>query len=342
MPVTVSVIVPVYNVAHYVEAAIASVLAQSFADWEMILVDDGSTDGSAALCARHVNEKIRLLRQANAGVSAARNAGIAAAKGEYLAFLDADDQMEPAFLLQMTSLAKKTQAQLCICDHFFVRTEGDVRVSFTGQLPPLAQGRTELLQTLVHLMMRDSGCNSLWNKLLRRDIVAAQGLQMFPGKSIGEDRDFLLRYLRFCDRVAHCPQPLYRYFQREGSAVNSLRHDPADRILAQYRADLPLFRALGVPEEEIKRGCAQGVMRAVYQEIWRLPLEKERKTAHRQLRRLLRSEAAQFFWRRSWRALCTQFDGWFVGWLFVLIRLRWSWALERAIRWLSKPPFWKK
>ena len=100
MPSLISVVVPVYNSAPYLETCLRSLLAQTWQDWEAILVDDGSTDGSARLCDTWAKKepRLRVIHQENAGVSAARNAGIAAARGDYLAFVDADDWVEPDYL----------------------------------------------------------------------------------------------------------------------------------------------------------------------------------------------------------------------------------------------------
>ncbi len=95
---SVSVIVPVYNKERYLARTLASIVAQSLQDFEVIIVDDGSTDGSADIAASHPDRRFRLMSQRNAGPGAARNAGIAAASGEFVAFLDADDEWSPDYL----------------------------------------------------------------------------------------------------------------------------------------------------------------------------------------------------------------------------------------------------
>lgn len=109
-----SIIIPLYNKAPYVRKALESVVSQTYKDWECIIVDDGSTDGSAAICEEYLStlytihhtpsEKIRIISQPNSGVSTARNNGVAQSQGDYLAFLDADDWWEPTFLEQMAQL----------------------------------------------------------------------------------------------------------------------------------------------------------------------------------------------------------------------------------------------
>ena len=94
-----SVIVPVYQVAPYLEKCVASILGQTFSDFEVLLVDDGSTDGSGAICDALAEQdvRVRVIHKANGGVSSARNAGLDAARGRYIGFVDADDWIEPAF-----------------------------------------------------------------------------------------------------------------------------------------------------------------------------------------------------------------------------------------------------
>ena len=103
----VSVVVPVYNKGRYLRRAVDSVLAQSFTDFELILVDDGSTDDSLAVAREYTDPRVRVIRQANSGAGAARNRGIDEARATMVAFLDGDDEWVPAFLDQMMALVRE-------------------------------------------------------------------------------------------------------------------------------------------------------------------------------------------------------------------------------------------
>ena len=103
----ITVVIPLYNKVNTIAKALDTVLAQTYQDFEVVVVDDGSADEGAAVVERYVDSRIRLIRQANAGVSAARNRGIAEAKGEYVAFLDADDEWMPEFLAEIVALQQE-------------------------------------------------------------------------------------------------------------------------------------------------------------------------------------------------------------------------------------------
>lgn len=131
----ISVIIPLYNKADSIANALDSIFAQTFQDFEVIVVDDGSTDGGADIVEQYGNPRIRLIRQANAGVSAARNRGIAEAKGEYVAFLDADDEWMPQFLEEIVALQNEFPECMAQATNYTFNSNGVKSSTILRKLP---------------------------------------------------------------------------------------------------------------------------------------------------------------------------------------------------------------
>lgn len=219
MQPTVSIIVPVYNAEKTLERCVDSILNQSYEDFELFLVDDGSTDGSGALCdacaAR--DRRVQVFHQENAGVSAARNLALDHAGGEYLQFLDSDDWITPDATVSLVRSAREHQCDLVIAD--FYRVCGE-RVSHKGDIDEDAVLSRE--EYAAHMMENpaDFYYGVLWNKLYRRDIVAAHHLRMDPEISWCEDFMFNLEYIRHAQRFYALQVPIYYYVKTKGSLAS--------------------------------------------------------------------------------------------------------------------------
>ncbi|MDR1464682.1 MAG: glycosyltransferase [Oscillospiraceae bacterium] len=317
--ITVSVIVPVYNALPYLDECVRSVAAQRFRDWELLLIDDGSDDGSAPCCDRWAAEwpeRIRTVHQANAGVSAARNAGISLAQGKYLAFLDADDTLDPAFLEKMTAGTERAGAEMCLCEH-----------ANSGENPALPAGvldRAAVRECLAPYMMRYAGGNSMCTKLFLREMVVGRGICLTVGLKYGEDREFVLRCLAVCERICYVPEGLYRYRDVPTSAVHAMR-DIGAQLWEQYQSDVPLFLALGLPEAQVCASLRDGVAREIYHAVWWYGAGKNRRAGRRMLRMLLRSRAMALTLEAgagAWCALREETPGRLPGLIQGLLRRR--------------------
>lgn len=207
-----SVVIPLYNKASYVRKAIQSVLAQSFTDFELVIVDDGSNDDSAHIAAETIEGRAncRLIRQENAGVSMARNNGVAASNGDYLCFLDADDWWEPTFLEEMTKMIGAfPEAGIYGVNYTIVNeTKHKTRVAQIGVEPSFEMGYINYCQAYAKTMYMP-----LWTGAVCIPRGVFEEMNGFPkGIKIGED--FLL-WIRIAlkYKVAFLNKPLAYYNQ---------------------------------------------------------------------------------------------------------------------------------
>ena len=214
----ISVIVPVYGVEKYLPACIESILSQTFTDFELILVDDGSPDRCPAICdeAAERDVRVRVIHQANQGLSAARNAGIEAARGEWLVFVDSDDYIAPHFCEKLYQTAQRTDADCAICsvqnvdesgkpiDSALMRVADEVK---TGQEVLRKIGRDDVTPYL-----------TAWNKLYRRKLF---NTLRYPAGRQNEDVFVFAELFCQVQRAACVAEPLYFYRKRIGSIMNS-------------------------------------------------------------------------------------------------------------------------
>lgn len=221
----VSVVVPVFNDAELLPGTLEALLAQTLQPIEIVLSDDGSTDGSADLCRRFAAEHpdvARFVSGPNRGVSVARNRGLDAARGEWVAFCDADDIPHPDLYEGLLSDAVRTGADFATCAFRTVSPSG---VNGPLSIFPhagnfLLDGRREIDDRLLLPLLEDrdgwSGCP--WVELFRRDIVEEHRVRFVPRVQMAEDRLFLVEYLLHANRVCSTDRVGYDYMQYRASS----------------------------------------------------------------------------------------------------------------------------
>lgn len=215
----ISIIVPVYNSAPYLKRALDSIRRQSMKHYEVILINDGSTDSSRDILLSYCRKdaRFRLIDQENSGVSAARNAGLKAARGEYIAFLDSDDFLAPFYLQRLYRAAVEFDADIVCCGFYRYYEEDDRVVPTTIRRIPAGvyASRAILKKMILDLRVRFY----LWDKLWRRSLFAQHGIT-FPNMCF-EDAAVAVPLLYFSNKVAVVPYRGYYYTQRKGSMIAS-------------------------------------------------------------------------------------------------------------------------
>lgn len=208
-PNLISVVIPLYNKAAYVERSIRSALRQGEAVFEVVVVDDGSTDNSADIVESMQAPKVRLIRQSNSGVSSARNRGIKESRGEYICFLDADDVYLPGFLDQILDLKKQfPQAHVYATSYTQVWPDGR---RFNAGLPAcIDQTRPQLLEQLFLIFSRSSIFSISSSACVKRTAFYEHGIFFPLGESVGEDQDVIYR-LAEEGEIAFAPKFLAEY-----------------------------------------------------------------------------------------------------------------------------------
>jgi len=209
----ISVIVPVYRVEKYLNDCIDSILAQTFADFELILVDDGSPDNCPALCdaAAAKDSRIRVIHQKNRGLSGARNAGLDIARGRWAAFVDSDDMLLPQALEKAHSTAEKTGADVVLYGFAFTDENGKVYEGWDTTQYDEVIPQQEIYNRLVIGMYQ-----SMCNKLFRRELFEQVGGER-PECDGSQDHDLFLRLIEQVGGAAHVPQVLYYWRVHAGS-----------------------------------------------------------------------------------------------------------------------------
>lgn len=228
----VSVIIPVYNGEKTIKRCLESVMGQTLSDIEIIVVNDGSRDNTANVVADFDDGRIRVINIENSGQGYARNAGIEASSGEYLAFADADDEMASDMLEKMYAEAKRTDADVVQCNILDIYPDGRRVV----QLPPLDE-TVDITNPVAHMDKYFTTCRHSYevcNKLIKRDAVGS--LRFGDTKKyFSEDLLFNMELIRHIRRITFVSEPLYLYYK----SAQSHLHKNADNRLSGLCA---LFR----------------------------------------------------------------------------------------------------
>lgn len=232
----ISVIIPVYNTAEYLQRCLDSILVQRQHICELILVDDGSTDGSGAICDEYAERWPGLViaeHQKNQGSSAARNRAIDRAKGKYLSFIDSDDYIEPDMYERLLALIDETGADMACGAMLIEKTDGEKYCRVPDGIRKCWDTREALVELNSYRYLYISFCCALFSR-------EAIGELRFPVGTLCEDYYLLHQVVARCPKVAYTSHPIYHYIQRGGS--NSRSREISLAPMGASLAQLDFFR----------------------------------------------------------------------------------------------------
>ena len=224
----ISIIVPVYQAEKLLPACVDSVKQQTFQDWELLLINDGSRDNSPAICDAYAAEdaRIRVFHKENGGVSEARNLGLRNAVGEYIAFLDADDRFEPQTLAVLLELCEKNGADSAGCAHWNLLPDESKTPELL--LPAGVYDQQAIREQIVYPLLGDRLSVPIFNGFIWRYLFSAEILRganiTFEGAYL-EDEIFLMEYFCNANKLAVTEEPLYYYYFNPNSATRRYMKD---------------------------------------------------------------------------------------------------------------------
>ena len=261
-----SVIVPVYNAEKTLRRCLDSLLAEEYADAEIILVNDGSKDRSGEICREYASKRpnVRWIEKENGGVSSARNAGLDAATGQYILFVDSDDYVAPAFFSIIDSVYAETPGDLI---QFSGQIDNGSRVWGSPHKPLTACGRAALMPSIVDAICRKT-INGPWAKLFRRDLIEEHHLRFPVGASVAEDRVFNIVYSFTIQSYVVTDKIIYYVNTENEHSLSRKRHKDLKHQFAI--TDAFFFRALeeaplsAQEKDSYRRAFNFGACRSIY------------------------------------------------------------------------------
>ena len=269
----VSIIIPIYNAERHLEQCLESIFSQTYNDFECILIDDGSTDSSSSICDQWMKKdlRFRVIHKKNEGVSAARNDGLAIAKGEKILFVDSDDWLEDGYIAEM--------ANHC----------GNADMTVSGQIREYGNGKQKIFKphqtssfllnsentTIFTQLCKDWLLYAPHEKLFRRDIIEQNGIRFKVGCNYGEDLTFNFEYLYHVKVISLVNKALYHYRIGADSLSTRFRPNQFDEDYGQWHILSTFFQKRQLWNEESKPYLYKRLWGIVYNGIFLYPQLKD-------------------------------------------------------------------
>lgn len=212
-----SIIVPAHNCEKYIQKTIKSILSQNYKKFELIIINDGSTDKTSDKIKKIKDQRITLINTKNQGVAQTRNIGINASHGEYIIFIDADDYLEPNMLNKFINIADKYKPDLTICG-FYSETNKKNKDKFQSE-EKYYSNKQQIKEDLVKLYNHDLLYN-VWNKMYKKEIITKNNIK-FPNINFGEDNYFNQEYLKNTKTLYNINDCLYHYVRENNNSITT-------------------------------------------------------------------------------------------------------------------------
>lgn len=255
--------VPIYNKEPYLPRCLDALLAQTATDYEILLIDDGSSDGSGAICDRYAArhpDRIRVIHKPNGGLSAARNTGIDAARGRWITFPDPDDWVEPDYVAAFLELLVQSRADL-VCTGFWV-DNGDARTPGYPDGPTVTMTAREAQRALLQ-PPRIGGY--AWNKIYDLELLRRHGLRFRGDVGAVEDMEFAYRYLAHASALCFSPNRRTCHYDQHD---DSITHAPFSR---RSLRDFETYALLAAdPDPELSRAAREEICVTAVNHLWSL------------------------------------------------------------------------
>lgn len=218
----ISIILPVYNAEKTVSSTIESILSQTYENFELIIINDGSSDSSDDICKKFQNADNRIvyISRTNEGVSKTRNEGISLSKGKYLMFIDADDKYKNNMLKTMLEKIRKCDMVICCYERVNVKNRKITNVDFSKR-----SFNTNEFGIMIETLQRKKLFNQVWNKIFIKNKILDNNLKFNETISLGEDLEFVLDYLEHCSNVVTISERLYEYLNTTDGLNRKYRSD---------------------------------------------------------------------------------------------------------------------
>ena len=237
----VSIIVPIYNIEGYIRECIDSILAQTYPDFELILVDDGSPDNCGRICDEYAEKDVRIkvIHKENGGLTSARNAGLSVAKGDWIMHVDGDDWIEPDMIESLIEAAKATEADLVFGDYMKYGPYAG-----NHKLPTWSNDKKDSMSRYIAYSM-----TTIWGSIAKSSLYTEHCLKSPDGVSYCEDFHLIVRLCHYAKKIANVHRPFYHYRYRPTSIMSNMSRKTESDEQWVYQDTIRFFKEQGVYED---------------------------------------------------------------------------------------------